>query len=133
MDRLHHLSLQWLAQLPRTWATFVAIRVFYIQEILKRDSWNHAPTNDNPADLASRGLSVKDTGNSRLWCCGPESLPHPKVHRPQLDVHSSPVLPEKRELKETSKAKNRSFVHSLLYDAHKQSKNPFKYSSSADG
>ena len=51
------ITLQWLSQLPRTWTTFVANRVSYIQEIIKRDSWNHVPTNDNPADLASRGES----------------------------------------------------------------------------
>ena len=55
------ITLQWLSQLPRTWITFVANRVSYKQEIIKRDSWNHVPTNDNPADLASRGLSVEDT------------------------------------------------------------------------
>ena len=109
------ISLQWLSQLPRTWATFVANRVSYVQEIIKRDSWNHVPTNDSPADLASRRLSVKDTVNSRLWCSGPESLPHPKFYWPQLDVPSLSVLPKKRELKETSKAKNKTFVHSLLY------------------
>ena len=33
---------------------------------------------------------------------------HPKFYWPQLDVHSSSVLPEKRELKEISKAKSRT-------------------------
>ena len=104
------ITLQWLSQLPRTWTTIVANRVSYIQEIIKRDSWNHVPTNDNPADLASRGLSVEDTVNCRLWWSGPEWLPHPKSYWPQLDVQSSSVLPEKHELKETSKAKNRTFT-----------------------
>ena len=52
------ITLQWLSQLPRTWTTFVANRVSYIPEIIKRDSWNHVRTNDNPADL--------DQGDSQL-------------------------------------------------------------------
>ena len=102
------ITLQWLSQLPRTWTTIVVNRVSYIQEIIKRDSWNHVPTNDKPADLASRGHSVEDTVNSRLWCSGHEWISHPKSYWLQLDVHSSSVLPENRELKQNSKTKNRT-------------------------
>ena len=53
---------------------------------------------------------VEDTVNSRLWWSGPEWLPRPKSYWLQLDVHSSSVLSEKRELKETSEAKNKTFT-----------------------
>ena len=81
------IVLQWLAQIPRTWNTFVANRVAQIQEVLKRDCWNHCSTNDNPADLASRGVSVKTLINSTKWWQGPiwlslESDCWPKIHLP---------------------------------------------------
>ena len=81
------IVLQWLAQIPRTWNTFVANRVAQIQEVLKRDCWNHCSTNDNPADLASRGDSVKTLINSTQWWQGPiwlslESDCWPKIHLP---------------------------------------------------
>ena len=65
------ITLQWLSQLPRTWTTFVANRVSYIQEIIKRDSWNHVqqmttqqiwPQGDSqlkiPLTLAFGGLAL---------------------------------------------------------------------------
>ena len=66
------ITFQWLSQLPRTWNTFVANRVSYIQEIIKRDSWNHVPQMTNqqiwpqgdsqlkiPLTLAFGGLALE--------------------------------------------------------------------------
>ena len=53
------ITLQWLSQLPRTLTTFVANRVSSKKEIIKKDSWNHVPTNDNTAGLASGGSQLK--------------------------------------------------------------------------
>ena len=52
------LVLQWLAQLSKTWSTFVANRVAQIQPILPQSNWNHVSSVESPADLASRGFSA---------------------------------------------------------------------------
>ena len=60
------IVLQWIAQLPRTWSTFVANRVAKIQEVLPRSRWKHVPSLENPADLASRGCSASHLAQSNL-------------------------------------------------------------------
>ncbi len=61
------IVLQWLAQLPKTWTTFVANRVSQIQATLPRSIWRHVPSLDNPADLASRSCVASHL--SKSWLC----------------------------------------------------------------
>ena len=91
------IVLQWLAQIPRTWNTFVATRVAQIQEVVKRDCWNHCSTIDYPADLASRGVSVKTLVNSTQWCRGPIWL------RLETDCWPKILLPSRVETLEKRK------------------------------
>jgi hypothetical protein len=53
--------------------TFVANRVQQILEFSKASQWHHVPSKQNPADLASRGISV-DELQSSSWYVGPEML-----------------------------------------------------------
>ena len=66
------IVLQWLAQLPRTWTTFVANRVSEVQQILPRANWNHVSSSCNPADCSSRGARLEVLQSSSLWWNGPE-------------------------------------------------------------
>ena len=68
------IVILWIAQLPRTWSTFVANRVAKIQEVLPRSRWKHVPSLENPADLASRGCSASHLAQSNLWWTGPHWL-----------------------------------------------------------
>ena len=77
------IVLQWLAQLPRTWTSFVANRISEIQQILPRANWNHVKSNSNPADCASRGTLVKDLIDTSLWWHGPGWLSQPESTWPQ--------------------------------------------------
>ena len=77
------IVLQWLAQLPRTWTSFVANRIPEIQQILPRANWNHVKSNSNPADCASRGTHVKDLIDTSLWWHGPDWLSQPESTWPQ--------------------------------------------------
>ncbi len=52
--------LHWLANMPGKYQTFVANRVAQIQEVVPRSNWYHVPTELNPADLCSRGMSITD-------------------------------------------------------------------------
>lgn len=66
--------LGWLRQLPIRFRPYVANRVSYIQQHCELSSWHHVPTAHNPADCASRGLSVAKLRTHALWWTGPDFL-----------------------------------------------------------
>lgn len=68
------IVLGWLAGHPSRWSTFVANRVAEIQETLPAPCWQHVKSQDNPADLASRGLNPAELPNATLWWQGPPWL-----------------------------------------------------------
>ena len=83
------IVLQWLASHPGKWQTFVANRVAKIQEVVPFTQWNHVKSEDNPADLVSRGVSAKELSTSSLWWSGPswlssESLPEKVIVNKRL-------------------------------------------------
>ena len=54
---------------------FVFHRVAEINQSTPSASWKYCPTNDNPADLLTRGLTFKQFKSSLLWVRGPTWLP----------------------------------------------------------
>ncbi|XP_061395347.1 uncharacterized protein LOC133330966, partial [Musca vetustissima] len=67
------IVLSWLKKPSYSWTTFVANRVAVIQEKIG-DNWRHVPTNDNPADLATRGRTPSELKEAVLWWHGPDWL-----------------------------------------------------------
>ena len=55
---------------------FVAHCVEEIHQLIPMASWKYCPTNENPADLLTRGLSYDQLASSKLWWHGPDWLPH---------------------------------------------------------
>ncbi|XP_075154241.1 uncharacterized protein LOC142227692 [Haematobia irritans] len=68
------ITLGWLSKPPHTWKTFVANRVAKIIRNLGNCSWRHVRSNENPADLGSRGCTPLELMNNSLWWHGPEWL-----------------------------------------------------------
>lgn len=68
--------LQWIKKPPSDLKTFVANRVATIQyeTIDKGHEWHWVPTDENPADLASRGIMPNYLQAQRLWWQGPDWL-----------------------------------------------------------
>ncbi|GFY11986.1 uncharacterized protein TNCV_4974861 [Trichonephila clavipes] len=66
------IALSWIKTPPHLLKTFVANRVAKIRELTVNFSWHHISSENNPADLVSRGLSVSDLINSSLWWKGPD-------------------------------------------------------------
>lgn len=66
--------LSWISADSRKWKTFVANRVAEIQELTKIERWKHISTNDNPADIISRGMDPEEILFSELWWKGPQWL-----------------------------------------------------------
>ena len=52
------VTFAWIKDIPRKWKIFVANRVAKIQNIIPSENWQFVPTEDNPADCASRGISA---------------------------------------------------------------------------
>lgn len=59
---------------PARYATFVANRVSQIQEITSPKIWAHIPSENNPADLVSRGMMPSELKHCKLWWNGPQFL-----------------------------------------------------------
>lgn len=79
--------LGWLKTPTRDLKVFVCNRVNEIHELTNGFSFNHVPTDMNPADMASRGVSPKRLQSSTLWWDGPAFLSQDKPNWPQL-THS---------------------------------------------
>ncbi|XP_046964536.1 uncharacterized protein LOC124533355 [Vanessa cardui] len=88
------IVLAWLQKPPRHWSTFVANRVTEIINVIEKEKWNHVVSHENPADVASRGISPLDLPNHYLWWNGPSWLHSDKnfikqqVDIPVTDRHS---------------------------------------------
>ncbi|XP_066585595.1 uncharacterized protein [Prorops nasuta] len=68
------IVLAWLRKHPSQWKTFVANRVSQIHSQLPAAVWSHVPSKQNPADLASRGISFAELKVSDIWWHGPSWL-----------------------------------------------------------
>ena len=69
--------------------TYVANRVETIRTLSNPKSWTYVPTNQNPADMASRGASITELINSQ-WFSGPKFLwtePIVTPQQPQLSIN----------------------------------------------
>ena len=65
--------LGYIANESRRFHVFVANRVQQIQEATSLDQWRYVETKENPADIASRGASVRELLRSK-WIKGPDFL-----------------------------------------------------------
>ena len=68
------ITLSWIKTQPVRLKTFVANRVVTIIDNVPPLHWRHVPTNQNPADLGSRGVSAEQLVGSSLWWNGPDWL-----------------------------------------------------------
>ncbi|XP_024877299.1 uncharacterized protein LOC112458094 [Temnothorax curvispinosus] len=82
--------LAWVTQHPSKWKTFVANRVSEIQSRVPFATWRHVPTEDNPADCASRGILGCHLASHHLWWQGPSWLRRPTIEWPAQREPSSP-------------------------------------------
>ncbi|XP_050435209.1 uncharacterized protein LOC126842324 [Adelges cooleyi] len=82
------VALAWIKSPTSRLKTFVANRVAQIQLLTKGYTWRHVPTEENPADCASRGLSPQQLTNHDLWWKGPTFLCQPKNTWPAQNADS---------------------------------------------
>ncbi len=95
------IVLHWLSKTPdQLKDRFVANRVQSITDQLPFTKWQHLPTDQNPADLASWGVAASDLIASQLWWSGPQWLSGPpdawpvsKITRPPEAIHVLKISP----------------------------------------
>ncbi|XP_041449449.1 uncharacterized protein LOC121404235 [Drosophila obscura] len=76
------IVLAWLNRPACDWTTFVGNRVAKITRCWPSERWSHVRSEDNPVDLASRGLGPTDLVESDMWWHGPAWLRGPKSEWP---------------------------------------------------
>ncbi|XP_076279061.1 uncharacterized protein LOC143208476 [Lasioglossum baleicum] len=91
------VALAWIHKHPSRLKTFTAHRVAEIQGRVPNATWRHVPSEFNPADCASRGLTVSQLSTHQLWWCGPSWLIKPPNEWPNL--MPSPPNEVKEEIK----------------------------------
>lgn len=94
------IVLNWLHISPHKLKCFVANRITKILESTDANSWFHIASEQNPADLASRGTSPSNIVLDSLWWHGPEMFQAPQESWPALS--SVEVIPELPELRSES-------------------------------
>lgn len=77
------IVLGWLQKGPQVLKTFVANRVTEILTSSKVFSWRHIRTEENPADLGTRGCFPQDLIQNQLWWHGPTWLQQPQHTWPE--------------------------------------------------
>lgn len=68
------IALYWMKKEPSQWKTYVANRVASIQDNSDINDWHHVISQENPADVASRGLLPGELHHCELWWHGPKWL-----------------------------------------------------------
>lgn len=76
------ITLHWIRGDLSNMKTFVSNRVAAIQRNSAVKLWFHVPTNSNPADFISRGLTVRSLVECEMWWRGPEFLYKPHQQWP---------------------------------------------------
>ena len=66
--------LKYINNENKRFRTFVANRIFVIRGASDPAQWQYIHTSQNPADSASRGLTVQKLLSSKTWLYGPEFL-----------------------------------------------------------
>ena len=70
------IVLSWIRSHIANSGQFVQRRLLEIRELTDVKSWYYVPSEENPADIPSRGLRVGDLRECQLWWQGPDFLKH---------------------------------------------------------
>jgi len=88
------IVLCWLRKSPNALKTFVSNRVQRIQDLFPTAQWRHVPTNHNPADMLSSGVSTDELTKSKLWWEGPPWIQLPQQEWPSPSFQVPNQIPE---------------------------------------
>ncbi|XP_075157832.1 uncharacterized protein LOC142231099 [Haematobia irritans] len=89
------ITLAWLEKPPHHWKTFVANKVSEILDNIGNATWRHVPTNENPADIGTRGCTASELKANSLWWNGPKWLSKSSEFWPKPVTFKEPHLERK--------------------------------------
>ncbi|CAG2208618.1 unnamed protein product [Mytilus edulis] len=78
--------LHWIRGRKREYKPFVANRIGEIHTSSHPTQWRHVPTKVNPADLVSRGRTVKQLQSDVIWWNGPKFLQDEEPQWPDTNI-----------------------------------------------
>lgn len=82
------IVLSWLSGDPTRWNVFVRNRVVEITDNIG-SQWYHVASSENPADVASRGLSVSELRKCDIWWDGPKWLKESNINTAKPNVENT--------------------------------------------
>ncbi|KAK7601132.1 hypothetical protein V9T40_008573 [Parthenolecanium corni] len=89
------IVLAWLKGPSSKYQTFVRNRVEYVTSEISIHQWNYVQTDENPADLLTRGLPVKSIINNSFWIHGPKWLIDKEKKESKIEIPKE--IPKMRE------------------------------------
>ena len=108
--------LMYIANERTRYHTFVANRVGEIRENSEVSQWHYVPSKENPADDASRGMSMEKLLENERWFSGPKFLLKPKSEWPICSVDSG-ISSEDPEVKELTVSVQAHAVSTRVIDS----------------
>ena len=96
-------AIYWILQERKEWKPFVQNRVTEIRRLIPTQKWFHCPTEENVADIASRGTTPRELISETRWCKGPSWLLLPKEDWPSFKTPSSLTEEAMSEMKASEK------------------------------
>ncbi|GIY47158.1 hypothetical protein CEXT_565241 [Caerostris extrusa] len=89
--------LTWITSREQ-WSVFVTNRISEIRKLTTSEEWFHIPTDQNPADILSRGCGPKQLQKHKWWQ-GPAWLKNSKEQWPKsaVNINKKEVETEKRK------------------------------------
>ena len=103
------VALSWIKGVTKEYKQFVQNRATEIRKLTQVDCWRYCPTEENPADIASRGAKASELSAEEKWWHGPAYLLGPKEEWPEQPSPSIFVEVRDPELK-TKKADNETQI-----------------------
>jgi hypothetical protein len=92
------IVLSWIRSQSAQMKVFVANRIAEIHELTNVDDWRHIASEENPADIVSRGLLPDQLQQSNLWWFGPTFINKEDHHWPNSFAPiSHDKLPEMKQ------------------------------------
>ena len=95
------IVLHWIRGTDKHWKPFVQNRVREIRGKIESSHWHHCQGEaNNPADMPSRGLTLKELKDSQIWFYGPSWLKEKSLVSMQIQDDLPPECLEELRVKE---------------------------------
>lgn len=117
------IVLHWLQKFPSTLKLYVGNRVQAIQARSDVQRWAHVPSESNPADLLTRGMTSEELIRSKLWWNGPTFLSETEERWPKwsMQVSDNHQQSADSEVRKVNKVQKKPYVLALRVKSNRPS------------